>query len=1309
MTPNGSIARIKVAAGALGILMSGVLAPSTSEARGETGPNDGGVLIVHTSSTEFTTDEDYCGMSGLGDCEDAVTQAEPGTEVVAHILAAFPATPRLRGVTFGFDYPVNTSVLTYGSCADFEVSDGGWPAAGNGTALTWLNTQTDEIVEVYWCGLYVDGVDPAVFELIPSPTQGGFFADDSIPAVLDPIAEYGALGFSTNGTLPCPEPLFACCFADGSCSVLTVGECESAGGTPEESDSSCEPNPCPQPEGACCFGDGSCGVFTAESCDERRGVYQGDDTSCDPNPCPQLEGACCFDDGSCGSLTEESCDVDGGAYQGDGTSCNPNPCPQPEGACCFDDGGCAVRTPTSCANQGGIYQGNDASCDPNPCPLPEGACCLDEGGCAVLTASDCGAVGEYEGSGTPCTPDPCTTPYGACCYPSGTCELRTESGCLDDGTFLGPDTSCSPNPCSQPEPGACCIVFDCVFVTEFACLDLGGTFVGESESCDPNPCAEQESGACCLDDGACLVITATDCAANAGDYQGDGSGCVPSPCPTPVYGACCLAQGLCEVNSDIECANSGGAFQGDGASCDPNPCPQPCVAFALNGRANSELPVPPSNPFAGRFGTTTGDGPNRGGTLVLHSSGVIYTDDDADLYCGSSVVGDCNAVNARSDSEEAVVAHVIALFSSVSEPRLSGVTFGVDYPACVSVTDWRACSNFELTTGDWPGPGSGTAVTWAQAETGLAIPVYWFAAYGYAVEPGELSLTPHPTQGAFFADDTVPATLDPIHELGSLGFYRSGVIPCPQSPEPVGACCLGVECQILTFDSCDELGGDFVSVNLTCDPNPCDTTPPSGACCLPEGHCETRNAATCDALGGEYLGDQTECTPELCMTDTGACCFPTECAVLRRSDCEDAGGLFRDNDKSCDPSPCPPIGACCFSDGTCVSTFRSLCEANDGDYLGNEILCDGGLCPRDGACCFTDGSCSLLIEQNCTDQDGTYQGESTTCVPNPCHQPEGACCLGDGSCVVLTNLQCDDQGGSFLGEDVPCETQECADLSGACCFVDRTCLFVTQAECAAVPGYFLGQAVPCDPNPCPGERGCSDPRPMNERGRPEVVRRPGSGPSSFAETGRGQGVVATTEFRGGCGGAVHFHADGTYENGYTWQYGGVAPPLYGAFAELYPIGVAKPCAIVLDLSQVGGASGQTADLYVWQSTNGLPGAVIGFRPDVDPGPVAFWPSLSRHALEIDSNCSFGDEFFVGYWANWPSAVAGWYVGADTDGFGGGCSLTKIAPGQGFPTGWQDVSVAWGPTESLGIGVEVYDCDIIPVRESSWGKIKSLFR
>ena len=79
--------------------------------------------------------------------------------------------------------------------------------------------------------------------------------------------------------------------------------------------------------GGCCFEDGSCSVLTAGECTSQSGTYQGDGTNCSPNPCAPLVGACCLDDGTCSEVSEADCLSSGGTYRGDGSTCLADLCP----------------------------------------------------------------------------------------------------------------------------------------------------------------------------------------------------------------------------------------------------------------------------------------------------------------------------------------------------------------------------------------------------------------------------------------------------------------------------------------------------------------------------------------------------------------------------------------------------------------------------------------------------------------------------------------------------------------------------------------------------------------------------------------------------------------------------------------------------------------------------------------------------------------------------------------------------------------------------------------------------------------------
>lgn len=260
------------------------------------GPNAGGTLILSSNpSIVYCSDNTtYCGQSGLTACEAASNHTQGADPVVFFAIAAFSSTssPRLAALTFGVNYPTAVTLIAQGSCADFELATGSWPASGEGTAITWNTARTTQLVEAYWfAGYNYYSPDAAVFQLGPHPTQSGQFADDSVPANVDAIAGYGSFGFDAPGATPCPTGVShqgACCLPNfGPCVVSTPDDCAAQGGTYLGDDSPCDPNPCPVAPltGACCVAGAACFITDQAACEGQGGTYQGDNTTCSPDPC----------------------------------------------------------------------------------------------------------------------------------------------------------------------------------------------------------------------------------------------------------------------------------------------------------------------------------------------------------------------------------------------------------------------------------------------------------------------------------------------------------------------------------------------------------------------------------------------------------------------------------------------------------------------------------------------------------------------------------------------------------------------------------------------------------------------------------------------------------------------------------------------------------------------------------------------------------------------------------------------------------------------------------------------------------------
>jgi hypothetical protein len=299
------------------------------------GPNAGGKLVAHDPSLLVSQTNGSVSVCGQGvvpptclaiDTEiDGALQVDPS---VFKVYAAFPdgSAPRLMGLTWGITYDPTLVVIAGGNCGNFELNTDTWPQSGSGSSVTYGSPQTALLTPVYWFMGY--NYAPSMFNLgpHPDPLQGGTFGDDSVPAILDPIAGYGQLGFDQPGSIPdvvCPggvTPAACCDPATGNCTITMPADCQ-FNFHPEWL--SCQPNNCPPPPtGACCAADGTCSITTGPNCG---GQYLGDGSTCDGNPCA-LTGACCAPDLTCTITTQADCQ---GTYMGDGTVCESNTCVVP--------------------------------------------------------------------------------------------------------------------------------------------------------------------------------------------------------------------------------------------------------------------------------------------------------------------------------------------------------------------------------------------------------------------------------------------------------------------------------------------------------------------------------------------------------------------------------------------------------------------------------------------------------------------------------------------------------------------------------------------------------------------------------------------------------------------------------------------------------------------------------------------------------------------------------------------------------------------------------------------------------------------
>ena len=115
---------------------------------------------------------------------------------------------------------------------------------------------------------------------------------------------------------------------DQTCPVnFTCNTCPSKS---ELNDSVCQPFILPGDKFACCASDGTCSEITLKECEESNGTPQNGVASCTENLCPQPVGACCGALGVCYETGQAPCEAAGDTYKGTGTTCTPGLCPAPK-------------------------------------------------------------------------------------------------------------------------------------------------------------------------------------------------------------------------------------------------------------------------------------------------------------------------------------------------------------------------------------------------------------------------------------------------------------------------------------------------------------------------------------------------------------------------------------------------------------------------------------------------------------------------------------------------------------------------------------------------------------------------------------------------------------------------------------------------------------------------------------------------------------------------------------------------------------------------------------------------------------------
>ncbi len=243
----------------------------------------------------------------------------------------------------------------------------------------------------------------------------------------------------------------ACCFADGTCSVMDKACCLDSGGSPQGPGSTCTAT---GPE-ACCLPDDTCSMMDPRCCTAAGGSPQGVGSTCSATG-PE---ACCQPNGVCTMLDPVCCLAVGGSPQGVGSTCTATGTQ----ACCFANGSCAQMDPICCVGLGGLPGGLGSVClgDGNgngvddACEVPQVCEPLDDGsGCTPVVCPPEACFGECV-NGSYCDDPACCIDPAACqCYaPNSVVSINLCGDCFGSCTADG-------SYCDSGAPG-CCIGGNC--------------------------------------------------------------------------------------------------------------------------------------------------------------------------------------------------------------------------------------------------------------------------------------------------------------------------------------------------------------------------------------------------------------------------------------------------------------------------------------------------------------------------------------------------------------------------------------------------------------------------------------------------------------------------------------------------------------------------------------------------------------------------------------------------------------------------------------------------------------------------------
>ncbi|MCH2136781.1 MAG: hypothetical protein MK101_09395 [Phycisphaerales bacterium] len=439
------------------------------------------------------------------------------------------------------------------------------------------------------------------------------------------------------------------------------------------------------------------------------------------------------------------------------------------------------------------------------------------------------------------TPGAGTIP-GACCSHEGVCTNGTLADCMDSGgIFAGADTTCAGVDCDD-YLGACCIGGACEQISQSACAGVGH-YAGDGTSCDGFDC-DVFLGACCAYD-TCFITDENECGWVDGVFFGPGVQCDdPAVDCGPDRGACCLEDGTCQDDrTEIQCSVSEGEWQGADSTCDSVDCD--------SGGGGGD----PGDVCETAFKAVIGNNPFNTGAATMSP----FPPPNEGQCAGTYLDWD--------DSPD-----VWFRWEAQSYGRLTLDTCqSGSYDTSLAVYQGPDCTDLDQIACNGDGSGLNGCQAYYSYIQNIDVTfgeVYWFRLGGWNGASGS-------------------GVLD-------VSFEDTGNTP--------GACCIDVDCVIMTGNECGGVGGLFFA-EISCSQIDCSDPDNTGACCL-DGECYQLASADCDAFAGTFFSVGTPCSEIDCADPVGACCNLQDCYPATPNWCEVSGGEWQGEGVVCGDIQC---------------------------------------------------------------------------------------------------------------------------------------------------------------------------------------------------------------------------------------------------------------------------------------------------------------------------------------------------------------------------------------------------------------------